>query len=301
MINFCHIAPTAYLAPYTKKNGAHLVLAHLIEQDEAYRDYYANLKDGKAVIMDNGAFEMFKAGKPMYPREKLLEMAKLCHADYIVMSDYPKQKCEKTIRAAVDSMSEYHANGFGCFFCPQSELGDMDDLIKGIEWALDEPRVELIGLSILNAPVACGVEEDHHPDKHYGMALTIPDTAYRMQRFMSRWKLFRELERRGILSRLKTQVNSRLRPMTKVFHCLGLVDGPNEIDLLREYHDYIFSWDSSSAVWAGMNGIEYDKSPTGLRRGKFEKEVDFNYPAGAESLLVHRNIAYINRLCEGKR
>ena len=78
-----------------------------------------------------------------------------------------------------------------------------------------------------------------------------------------------------------------------------MVYGPNEINLLKEYNHYIFSWDSSSAIWAGINDINYDNSQTGLIHGKFEKEVDFDYNQSLtyqqEASIMH-NINYINRL-----
>ena len=60
-------------------------------------------------------------------------------------------------------------------------------------------------------------------------------------------------------------------------HFLGLADGPNELMYMNPFEEYIDTWDSSSAVWAGLNGIAYDKSPTGLLDGKFELEVDFDF------------------------
>ena len=84
-IQFCHIAPSAYLEVFTRTNGAHLILAHLVETDEYYRNFYANLNDGKLKIMDNSAFEMYKQGRPMYPTDKLVEMGNACKADMIVM------------------------------------------------------------------------------------------------------------------------------------------------------------------------------------------------------------------------
>ena len=33
-------------------------------------------------------------------------------------------------------------------------------------------------------------------------------------------------------------------------------------------------------MWAGLNGIKFDNSPTGLFQGKFAKEVDFDYKVG---------------------
>lgn len=280
MIKFCHISPTKYLEKYTRDNGAHLILAHLVEEDPEYRDYYANLDDGKYKIMDNSAFEMFKLGLPMYESSKLIEMGKQCKANCIVLSDYPKQQSRVTVDAAKRLIPEFKAAGFDTFFVPQSELGDMTDYINAVEWALNTPEVDLIGLSILGTPIACGVDETTFDGGKR-------NDAYKMQRYLSRLAVFRELEKRNLLG---TKSWNR-------FHCLGMVDGPKEIDLLREYHAHIFSWDSSAAVWAGINGHRFDNSPTGLMNGKFEKEVDFSHNVEHNPLPVYDNINYINFLC----
>lgn len=276
-INFCHISPTAYLNKYTKDNGAHLILAHLVEEDPEYRDYYANLDDGKYKIMDNSAFEMFKLGRPMYDSDKLIAMGKACKANCIVLTDYPKQPVHHTIEAAKTLIPSFKQAGFDTFFVPQSELGGIDDLINGIEWALNNPDVDLIGMSILGCPIACGVDETTFEGGKRS-------DAYKMQRYLSRLEVFRQMERRKLL---KADAKKR-------FHCLGMVDGPKEIDLLREYHEYIYSWDSSAAVWAGLNGIRFDSSPTGLQNGKFEKEVDFAHFGEHNPTNVYYNIRVIS-------
>jgi len=282
VINFCHISPTAYLSKYTKTNGAHLILAHLVEEDPQYRDYYANLNDGKYKIMDNSAFEMFKLGRPMYESSKLIEMAKACSANCIVLSDYPKQPSLVTVDAAKRLIPEFKDQGFDTFFVPQSELGDMTDLINAVEWALHNKEIDLIGISILSAPIACGVDETTFEGGKRS-------DAYKMQRYLSRLSVFREMERRKLLT----------DKAKKRFHCLGMVDGPKEINLLREYSDYIFSWDSSAAVWAGINGIGFDASPTGLINGKFEKEVDFGYKGEHNTSMVFDNIHYVDSMISG--
>lgn len=282
LINFCHISPTKYLSKYTQSNGAHLLLAHLVEEDPEYCEYYANLTDGKYKIMDNSAFEMFKLGRPMYESSKLIEMGKACKADCIVLSDYPKEHSSKTVEAAKRLIPEFKTEGFDTFFVPQSQLGDMTDLINAIEWALNNDDVDLIGMSILAAPIACGVDETTFEGGKRS-------DAYKMQRYLSRLTVFREMERRNLLT-------DRAK---KRFHCLGMVDGPKEINLLREYSDFIFSWDSSAAVWAGINNIAFDASPTGLKNGKFEKEVDFSYDQEHNPHLVYDNIHYIDCMATG--
>lgn len=276
-INFAHISPTEYLSDYTITNGAHLLLAHLVETDEAYASYYRHLNDGKMKILDNSGFEMFKQGRPMYPSDKLIEMGQKCNADIIVMSDYPGEHVDKTIRAAEVMGPELLAEGFGAFFVPQCEEGKLDQLLTGIEWAMDQEHIDLIGMSILACPIAFGVEKNN-----------------RLQRFLSRWSVFNKLSDMGILDRPDA---------IKRFHCLGMVDGPQEIKLLQEFFPYIYSWDSSAAVWAGLNGLSFDGSPTGLLNGKFEKEVDFDFRVVVSEhndRIVARNIYTIDRLAKGE-
>ena len=272
MIHFAHICPTAYLSTYAKHNTAHLILAHLVEEDEQYRDFYKNLNDGNPKIMDNSAFEMYKQGKPMYESSKLIEMARECNANYIVLSDYPAEHWTKTKDAAIELIPEIKEAGFLTFYVPQSEIGMVDDLLESIQWALHNKDIDLIGMSILSCPNAFGVERNN-----------------KLQRYLSRYEVFRRL--------------CDIVPMDdrtfKRFHCLGMVDGPNEISLLKKFHQMIFSWDSSAAIWAGIHEISFDESPTGLVDGKFEKEVDFGFNRkltyNQESDIIH-NIDYINKL-----
>lgn len=278
MIQFCHISPTAYLERFCKNRQFHLTLAHLIEVDQSYTDFYVKEKQfGDCnIIMDNSAFEMYKQGREMYPSDKLIEMGNKIGADYIVMSDYPGQPAQTTIDKAIEMAPELKAAGFGTFFVPQSEENDLEDYLSAYEWASHNPDiVDYIGVSILGAPLAFGVERDN-----------------KLQRFLARWKIMDILDRRGILEAFK-------RNGQKI-HFLGMVDGPNEIDLVRQYHDYIDTWDSSAAVWLGLNGGEFDNSPTGLVNGKFEKEVDFDLPLQDTNELVRYNIQYIDELCLGE-
>lgn len=282
-IKFCHIAPTKKLSTMTARNGAHLLLAHLVEQDEEYANYYANLADGKVKIMDNSAFEMFKQGRPMYDSSKLVEMGQRCKADVIVMSDYPKEHWTKTMQAAQRMIPELKAAGFGTFFVPQGEFGDVEGVLNSFKWAIENPDVDLIGMSILTCPIAFEVNESAHGNEKR-------HDAYKLQRFLSRWKMFKALDEANLLT-----VGA-----LKKFHCLGMTDGPNEIELLKEFHPYIYSWDSSAAVWAGLNGVAFDRSPSGLQYGKVESEVDFGYNHDVPTLnkMVEFNIEYINRLCQ---
>ena len=296
-IEFCHIAPTSHLSALVHDRTTHLVLAHLIEEDEQYRDFYFGQKamggrinknakpkavkdyvhDRRTIIMDNSAFEMYKRGEPMYPTDKLITQARAVQADYVVMSDYPGEDAAKTIDAATEMIPVLKREGFGTFFCPQSLPGDIEGLVAGYAWALHHPDIDYVAFSILNIPLAYNVEKDN-----------------KLQRFLARWRFMHLLESRGLLPALQS----------KKVHFLGLLDGPNEIELVKDYHQYITTWDSSSAVWAGINGIEYDNSPTGLTNGKFELEVDFKHNHADNDIVrlsntkAKRNMVTIDRMCE---
>ena len=276
MTEFAHITPTAYLDLFASGRPFHLTLAHLIEEDPVYTSWYAQRDRSRSLspyvnIMDNSAFEMYKQGREMYPSEKLIEMGTKVGADYIVMSDYPGQPSQVTIEKAIEMAPELREAGFGTFFVPQSSEGDLEDLIDAFEWAATSEHVDYIGVSILAVPIAYGVEKDN-----------------KLQRFMSRWKFMRELESRGILDTIKNN--------GKMIHFLGMVDGPNECSLVENYLWAIDTWDSSAAVWAGMCGISFDNSPTGLIDGKNEIEVDFDHDSGdiASIALAMKNMKYID-------
>lgn len=290
MIDFCHISPTKHLDDFCKRQRSHLLLAHLVEADDQYTKWYRELKDQDEVrrtsypgsaymglqsptfILDNGGFEMYKQNRPMYPSDKLIEMGKKVSADFIVMSDYPDAPAKQTIETAERLAPKFRQQGFGTFFVPQSEIGDYEDYISGFAWAASSPLVDYIGVSILGVPNAYGVEKDN-----------------KLQRFISRWRMMSELRRRGILQMAKRNA--------KKIHFLGMVDGPNEIELCKDFH--IDTWDSSAAVWAGLRGIAFDNSPTGLINGKYEEEVDFDFHTEDQNNIARAlsNRRYINQMC----
>lgn len=283
MTNFCHIAPTDFLGEFVDGRPFHLLLAHLVEEDPEYTKWYYEHKQRNpetVYILDNSAFEMYKQGRPMYPSDKLIEMGQQVEADYIVLSDYPGEPSSKTIEAAVKLAPLFREAGFGTFFVPQSKVGDFQDLLDAYSWAVGDEGsqyVDYIGVSILGVPNGYGVERNN-----------------KLQRFNSRWAFMRTLFRVGILD--------QMRDNGQKLHFLGMVDGPSEVELVEAFLPYIDTWDSSAAVWAGLNGVSFDGSPTGLVNGKFEKEVDFDLRRAdvrqPEIVLAHENISLIELYLE---
>ena len=269
-MKFCHIAPVAHL-DLVKDRSAHLTLAHLIDEGhQDYIDFYQNEKFD-INIMDNSAFELYKAQLPMFDPQKLVGLAQQVNATHIVLPDHPSHPSMVGIDDAKRYAPVFKEAGFGTFFVPQSDVLDLEDLITSFAWAASSPLIDYIGISILAVPNAYGCEQNNP-----------------LQRFVSRWKFMNELYDRNLLQ-LAAQNNKKI-------HFLGMVDGPNEISLLRDFH--IDTWDSSAGVWTGLNGIQLDWSPTGLVEGKFEKHVDFEAKIEDNSLieLAKTNIAKIDEL-----
>ena len=271
-MKFCHIAPIGHL-DLVANRSAHLTLAHLI--DEGHQDYIDFYKNEKydINIMDNSGFELYKAHLPMFDPEKLVGLAQTIQATHIVLPDTPSHPSMVGIDDAKRYAPIFKEAGFGTFFVPQSDVLDLEDLITSFAWAASSPLIDYIGISILAVPNAYGCEQGNP-----------------LQRYMSRYKFMNELYDRNLLQ-LAAQNNKKI-------HMLGMVDGPNEISLLRDFH--IDTWDSSAGAWAGLNGIAIDWSPTGFVEGKFERHVDFYDKVGDNSLieLAQSNINKIDDLVE---
>ena len=236
---FCIITPTAYLSRYASQSSMHLVLAHLVDTDEEYADFYASRNEFK--IMDNGAFELGES----YDPTKLIELGNKCKADAIVLPDYPYQPASKTVGASSAMIDPVKDAGFKTMFVPQSEKGDIEDWIKGYVWAAETPSIDIIGMSILGVPNAI-------PHIHIAYARVV---------------MTQILIERGVFN------------FNKYHHYLGLNAGPRlEIPSLINM-GAMDSCDSSGPVWAGICGSRYSVETDSLQRlSKIKTEVDFNYP-----------------------
>lgn len=276
-MNFCHITPTRYLDIFASGRKTHLLLAHLVEEDEKYSEWYRIEKEATncQIILDNSAFEMFSRDLPMYDSSKLVNLAKKVKADYVVMTDYPGHHSSITINKAVEMYYDIRANGLKSFFCPQSEPGDLQDLIKAFLWASEAPEVDMIGFSILAIPMAYGI-----------------DASNKFHTMLARWKFLEELT--------NTRFFYNIHKHSKKLHMLGMLDGPNELYVVKDYLKFFNSWDSSAAVWCGVNNIEFDNSPTGLKDGKFKGHVDFSHSSATidQIAMAMKNVKYIDNIVE---
>jgi len=254
---FCIIAPTAYLDEFAIKSNRHLVLAHLVDTDPKYAEFYsARDRLGDYIIMDNGAFELGESYSP----ERLVDLGNECGADAIVLPDYPFKPATQTIEAAKKWIPEIKSKGFHTFFAPQSEVGDLEGWINGYKWAASNPDIDIIGMSILGIPNAM----PHLPEAYARVVMT------------------QILIDRGIFN------------FDKYHHYLGLNAGPAlEIPSLLNMRA-LDSCDSSGPVWSAILGHEYTKNADSyLPTRKPKMHVDFNQPQTkniATLLRIEHNI-----------
>lgn len=236
------IAPTAYLLRYAVKSKFHLVLAHLVDIDQTYADFYLSRSlAGDFIILDNSAFELPEPYKP----EKLIELGHRVNADVIVLPDYPFSPGQRTIDAAKKFAPQFKDAGFKTFFAPQSKTGDYKDWFNTYCWGSENDLIDCIGMSILGIPNA------------------IPHIAKPFARVVMTQKL----------------IDAGAYNFEKYTHFLGLNSGPNlEIPSLINMKA-MNSCDSSNPVWMGILGHRYSyNTDSFLQVAKVSKHVEFDYP-----------------------
>lgn len=250
--SFCFITPTSYLERYAVASSTHLVLAHLVDVDEAYAAFYAaRSAAGDFIMMDNSAYEL----KEPYAPEKLITLAQKCGAHAVVLPDYPFAPCAKTIDAAIKFIPIFKDAGLKSFFVPQSAVGDLEDWMNGYKWAAANPDIDIIGMSILGVP----------------NALPHIEPAY------ARVVMSQLLLDRGVFAH------------TKHHHYLGLNAGPAlEIPSLLQMK-VLDTIDSSNPVWMAILGHQYsDNTDSYLPVQKVNLPVDFHIKLSKDSITHYR-------------
>ena len=252
---FCIIAPTPYLQQYAIQSKTHLVLAHLVDSDNTYAEFYKKCSSGgDRIIMDNSAYELLES----YTPEKLIDLGKKCGADALVLPDYPFQPASVTIDAAKKWIPLFKENGFLTFFVPQSPRGKLDDWIASYQWASNNDTIDIIGMSILGVP---------------GALPNIPPAYARV-----------------VMTQLL--IDRKIFNKDKYHHYLGLNSGPGlEIPALLKM-GALDSCDSSGPVWAALMGHEYSENTDSLQTvSKVKAHVQFDYPLVVD-VKTHRRIQH---------
>jgi hypothetical protein len=277
---FCTIAPTAYLDDYARYTGSpyHLLLAHLLDPisedyDMDYANFYKTTKrSGETYIMDNGCFEKGES----YAPSRLVEVGKQVGADVLVLPDYPWQNWKKTQEAAIRYIPEFKENGFRTFYVPQGETGKWNDWLTGFEWALFNPDIDVIGMSILSFPIAL----PNYP-KCYARVVAADRVRQWLDADSARAAAFE----------------------SKHIHWLGLLSPGLEVESLLKL-GMVDTLDSSGPVQYGHCGIHYN--PFGESWSSVDKqyvpEVNFSGPRNKHAApIIEHNLKMIQSLFDKHR
>lgn len=269
---FCTITPTAYLPDYARYTGSkfHLLLAHLMHPESQYYDpeylaFYRDTKQpGEIYITDCGAFELKKA----YDPDKLVSIGKAVGTDILVLPDYPGQHHEITINAAKDHIPQFQEAGFRCFYVPQSSPGDWNGWLTSFEWALFNPEISVIGMSILAHPIAL-------PQYPAGYVRVVAADRIRT------W--------------LDANPARAAAYEAKHIHWLGLLSPGLELDPLLKM-GMVDTLDSSGPTWFGHCGIAYDQfGESWAIDKKYVPEVDFSAHINKRAKpIVEHNLTLLN-------
>lgn len=267
---FGWIAPTSMLSFIPEEASFHLILAHLLVDPGYVAFYKQKIERGDTVVLDNSAFEF---GRALSAEEifKLIDDSGI-EPTYVVAPDYPGQSWDKTWISTVEFLDKCEAlnKPYKIMAVPQSVKGDFLGWLECYDRMMDEPKIEMIGMSILGIPNAF-------------CSLTGTDDIAFNRIFAAQYIV----------------ANTKHMPGTKWHHFLGLGAGPREL-IIQQQIGLIDSNDSSSPIWHGHLGIQYDDSQSGLVAGKSRHSVDFDATPTAEFLpMISSNIEYMKQILSG--
>ena len=268
-----------------QESNYHLLLAHLLSNNE-YCSFYRKRKEaGDFIIIDNGAFEFKKPMNVDKYRKMIIDSGIV--PDVIVAPDYPFKRWADTANASFDFVSDIRGDRFfdkiKVMGVPQSEEGDYAGWIECHNRLIYESGVDFIGMSILGVPNAfCKMSGTKDVTFNRMLACAI-------------------------------MMNDEVVDKNVKYHFLGCSD-PRELIFMKSL-GWVYGNDSSTAIWHGINGIRFDDSRGGLKSGKTEIPVDFEYEisdvydtteanilyeSAIHSNILH-NISWINRLLSDER
>jgi hypothetical protein len=241
------ITPTKYLNQFAVSDY-HLVLAHIVESNDEYRDFYKKRsEEGDFITLDNSSYEI---GDDHYTPSDLIELAEEVGASEVMAPEHYLD-ADKTIEKAGAFLEEFRAKvGPNLGVICTAHGKDLDDIIRCHD--------ELIKLGTDTIGLSCRLDCEL-PSYSRVSELIEEETNISM---------IRSLKRVGIVVEIMTRrhVSKKL----KAYHLLGL-NHPRELQMyyhIKRAGLNIRSNDSSAAFLAGLNEIvfsrQYLKLPVSL-------------------------------------
>ncbi len=251
------ISPTKLIEDF--HGDFHLALSHLIG-GSFYKNKYVRtlLSTRLPIILDNGLFEN---GKPEAVTS-LFKKARMLGAHTVFCPDtlYNRKKTEATL---IKIAKEYEGP-IGLGFVVQAD--NVKDYIESYQWAVEQPQITLIGLSILAIP-----------------------------------KAFKEITGTDDITTNRIRCLKMLSelPKHKSSHLLGLGNSYRDVEYAVKNCKWIVSHDSSSAVWNAIQRKAIDPITLDVVGGKTPIPVDFNWEGELDNeqvRLIQSNMRVVRKL-----
>lgn len=251
------IAPTSLIEDF--HGDFHLALSHLIG-GSYYKNKYvqAILATHLPIILDNGLFEN---GKPE-GMTSLLKKARMIGATTVFCPDtlYDRKKTEAAFRKIAKDYDGPTQLGFVV------QADNVKDYVESYQWAVEQPQIALIGLSILAIPKAF-------------KELTGTDDI-----------VTNRIECLRVLNALEKKKHS---------HLLGAGSSYKDIEFACMKCPWVVSHDSSSAVWNAIQRKAIDPITLEVEGGKTKVPVDFNFNEELDNKqvrLIQANMRTVKKL-----
>ena len=246
MIKVSFISPTSLVEQYGNQGDIHLVLSHLLDEENV-NDYEAKLRlSGKPLFLDNGLYE----NKTPEGVESLIKKALRIDAEYFFAPDflYDREATEKSIDTTWEAI-EKHKSQLGRFsktkLAAVVQADNDTDYIESYKKFVADPRISLIGLSILSVPKS--------------FQRRSPSTTEISRLRMTALSILNEL------------------PQHKDSHLLGAGSSYEDVAYAEVFCPWVVSHDSSSAVWNGIQGKKINIGNLSVEGGKTPIPVDFDW------------------------
>lgn len=151
-MEICFITPTPMLRKIAVLSETHLVLAHIYEQDEAYRNFYKEkAKEMNWVMLDNSAYELGAA----VAVERLKVIAEDLYPDVIFLPDkrFDKDATLEMVRNAIPILKD---TGAKLLAVPQGS--NQEEILECYDALIEMEGIDGIGLYEEIGEVCCATD-----------------------------------------------------------------------------------------------------------------------------------------------
>lgn len=258
-----HELPKSLFPIHNLINDYPYVLAHLINRDTEYTDFYVKkCKTASYSILDNSAFELGKSVE----YETLLDAAVRIKPTHVVIPDWVNN-CDKTIELAESFLTELNKTYSGIHKVPFKLIAvlqgtSMEEILKCLH--------TYAGLKILGHPIdTIALPYD-----------TLPDSDYHNIRYII-FQMIKEIVR----------IND-----FKV-HLLGLQNYSEYLLYSEEDKKLIYSVDSSAPIVYGWNKIKFGPWGTTMLKPREKLADNLDRPINSQEMdIIAHNVLVIREI-----